>query len=201
MIVIGLTGGIASGKSSVSRVLSGLGAAVIDADEVGHQAFRPGTDAWRDVVAAFGPGILGENEEIDRGKLADIVFGDPVALEQLNSIMHPTILRMVEERLETMRRRGIEVAVVEAALLIEAKWTGLVDQVWVMVSSEAAVVSRLCGQKGFTEEQATARIRSQMSAEERSRHADVVIHNDLDLSALSENVRELWRKLRGSEKS
>ncbi|MCK5641646.1 MAG: dephospho-CoA kinase, partial [Gammaproteobacteria bacterium] len=105
MIVIGLTGGIASGKSTVSQMLSELGATVIDADKVGHEAFRPHSDAWRDLVATFGSGILGQNEEIDRGKLADIVFNDPKALEQLNRIMHPLMYRVVEQRIEALRRQ------------------------------------------------------------------------------------------------
>jgi dephospho-CoA kinase len=201
MIVIGLTGGIASGKSTVSGVLSDLGASVIDADTVGHEAFRPGTDAWREVVDDFGTGILGNGDEIDRGKLADIVFQSPGARERLNSIMHPTIRRMVEQRIEDLRRGGAGVVVVEAALLIEAKWMDLVDTVWVVEAPEKSVVSRLCEQKGFTEEQARARINSQMSSAERSEFADVAIQNDLGLDALTEKVRELWRRVEPSNTS
>ncbi|TET73797.1 MAG: dephospho-CoA kinase [Dehalococcoidia bacterium] len=199
MIVIGLTGGIASGKSTVSQMLSELGATVIDADKVGHEAFRPHSDAWRDVVATFGSGILGQNEEIDRGKLADIVFNDPKALEQLNRIMHPLMYRVVEQRIEALRRQRVEVVVLEAALLIEANWTDLVDQVWVTVAPESDVIDRLRSQKGFTEEQARARINSQMSIAERSKCADVVIENDSDLDTLRGRVEELWQKVRLSE--
>ncbi len=199
MIVIGLTGGIASGKSTVSQMLSELGATVIDADKVGHEAFRPHSDAWRDVVATFGSGILGPNEEIDRGKLADIVFNDPKALEQLNRIMHPLMYRVVEQRIEALRRQQVEVVVLEAALLIEANWTDLVDQVWVTVAPESDVIDRLRSQKGFTEEQARARINSQMSIAERSKCADVVIENDSDLDTLRGRVEGLWQKVRLSE--
>lgn len=199
MIVIGLTGGIASGKSTVSQMLSELGATVIDADKVGHEAFRPHSDAWRDVVATFGSGILGQDEEIDRGKLADIVFNDPKALEQLNRIMHPLMYRVVEQRIEALRRQQVEVVVLEAALLIEANWTDLVDQVWVTVAPESDVIDRLRSQKGFTEEQARARINSQMSIAERSKCADVVIENDSDLDTLRGRVEGLWQKVRLSE--
>ena len=199
MIVIGLTGGIASGKSAVSQMLSELGAVVIDADKVGHEAFRPHSDAWREVVSAFGSGILGQNEEIDRGKLADIVFNDPKALEQLNSIMHPPMYQIVKQRIEALRRQRVGVVVLEAALLIEANWTDLVDQVWVTVAPEADVIDRLRRQKGFTEEQARARINSQMSIAERSRCADVVIENDSDLDTLRARVEGLWQKIRFSE--
>ncbi len=199
MTVIGLTGGIASGKSTVSQMLSELGATVIDADKVGHEAFRPHSDAWREVVSAFGSGILGQNEEIDRGKLADIVFSDSNALEQLNRIMHPLMYRIVEQRIEALRRQRVKVVVLEAPLLIEASWTDLVDQVWVTVAPESDVIDRLCSQKGFTEQQARARLNSQMTVAEKSKYADVVIENDSDLDTLRARVEGLWQKLRLSE--
>jgi dephospho-CoA kinase len=195
MIVIGLTGGIASGKSTVAKMLSELGAVVIDADKVGHEAFRPHTEAWRKVVAAFGKDILGQNEEIDRSKLAQLVFDDPKALKKLNRTMHPLMHRMVEKRIEELRREGVEVVVLEATLLIEAKWTDLVDQVWVTITPEDAVINRLVSQKGFTEEQAKARINSQIPISQRAKHADVVIKNDSDMDTLKKKVEGLWRKL------
>lgn len=199
MITIGVTGGIGSGKSTVSQMLSAKGAAVIDADLIGHQLLRPDTDAWREVVAAFGRGVLDQEGDIDRGSLASIVFADPAALGQLNSIMHPRIRRAVESRIEAFQARAVEVVVVEAALLIEAGWTDLVDQLWVVAAPEPEVVHRLCSQKGFTEEQARARIRSQMSPAERARHADAVLENDSSLSALAERVDSLWHGLASSE--
>jgi len=198
LIVIGLTGGIASGKSMVSDMLGQLGAVVIDADRMGHEAFLPDTDAWRDVIAAFGSDILGENREIDRGRLADIVFHDPDALERLNAIMHPLLYRIAEQRIEALRDQGTDVVILEAALLIEANWTGLVDQVWVVVAPESVVIDRLGSQKGFTAEQARARIQAQMPVSEKSTHADVVIDNDSDMEALGDKVEKLWRQLRSS---
>jgi dephospho-CoA kinase len=201
MIVIGLTGGIASGKSTVSRMLSELGAVVIDADKVGHEAFRPHTEAWRKVVAAFGKSILGQNEEIDRSKLAQLVFNDPKALKRLNRIMHPLMHRIVEKEIESLRHQGVEVVVLEATLLIEAKWTDLVDQVWVTITPESAVVNRLVSQKRFTEEQARARIKSQTPIAQRAKNADVVIENDSDMNTLRKKVEALWRKLQSTENS
>jgi dephospho-CoA kinase len=198
MMVIGLTGGIASGKSTVSRMLSNLGAVVIDADKVGHEAFLRGTDAWHKVVAAFGNGILDQNNEIDRSKLSDIVFSGEEELEKLNEIMHPTMHRIVEQRIEDLKSQGIDVVVLEAALLIEANWTDLVDQVWVTTSTQDAVIGRLRSQKGFTGEQARARISSQMSPDEKLKYADVVIENDSDLEALREKVENIWRRFRSS---
>lgn len=199
MIVIGLTGGIASGKSTVAQILSELGAVVIDADKVGHEAFRPNTEAWRKVVAAFGEGILGQNDEIDRGKLAQIVFQDSKALKKLNRLMHPLMHEVVRQRIEGLRRKGVKVVVLEATLLVEAKWTDLVDQVWVTISPEATVINRLINQKGFTEEQARARIKSQTPISERAKHADVIIENNSDLNALRWRVEEPWRKLQQSK--
>ena len=201
MIVIGLTGGIASGKSTVSRMLSELGAVVIDADKVGHEAFRPHTEAWRKVVAAFGKGILDQNEEIDRSKLAQLVFNDPKALKRLNRIMHPLMHEIVRQKIEAQRNQGVEVVVLEATLLIEARWTDLVDQVWVTITPEAAVVNRLVSQKRFTEEQARARIKSQTPIAQRAKNADVVIENDSDMNTLRKKVEALWRKLQSTENS
>jgi dephospho-CoA kinase len=196
MIVIGLTGGIASGKSTVARMLSELGAVVIDADKVGHEAFRPHTEAWRKVVAAFGKDILGHNEEIDRGKLAQLVFDDPKALKRLNSIMHPLMREIVRQKIEGLRREGAEVVVLEATLLIEAKWTDLVDQVWVTITPEPDVVDRLVSQKGFKEQQARARIKSQTPIVQRAKKADVVIENVSDINTLKKRVEGLWQQLR-----
>jgi dephospho-CoA kinase len=195
MIVIGLTGGIASGKSTVAQMLSELGAVVIDADKVGHEAFRPNTEAWSRVVAAFGEGILDSNNEIDRSKLAQIVFHDPKALKKLNRLMHPLMHEIVRQRIEQLRNRGVKVVVLEATLLIEAKWTDLVDQVWVTIAPEPVVINRLVTQKGFTEEQARARLRSQTPISARTKQADVVIENNSDLNVLRRRVEELWHRI------
>ncbi len=198
MIVIGLTGGIASGKSTVARILSKLGAVVIDADKVGHETFRPHTEAWRKVIAAFGEGILGRNDEIDRSRLAQLVFDDPKALKRLNSIMHPLMHEIVSQKIDGLRRKGVEVVVLEATLLIEARWTDLVDQVWVTITPEAEVVNRL-GRKGFTGQQAKARIKSQTPIAQRAKKADVVIENDSDMNTLRKRVGGLWQQLRSQK--
>ncbi len=195
MKVIGLTGGIGSGKSTVSQCLAELGAAVIDADKVGHEAFKPDTRAWHDVVAAFGQQVVATSGEIDRKKLGEIVFKSPEALERLNQIMHPRMYRMIEEKIEEYRRQEVDVVVLEAAILIEANWMPLVDELWVTVASEATVLERLKEQRGLTREQILARIRSQLSIEERTRHADAVINNDGDLEEVRSEIKKLWERL------
>lgn len=195
MKVIGLTGGIGSGKSTVSQFLAELGAVILDADRVGHEAFKPDTDVWREVVAAFGRQIVTPTGDIDREKLGEIVFGNPESRARLNQIMHPRIYKMVRVQLEEYRRQGVSVVVLEAPLLIEADWTSLVDEVWVTVASESTVLRRLKERVGLSEQQSLARIHSQLSPEERVKHADVVIDTDCDLDELRARVGELWRGL------
>lgn len=195
MKVIGLTGGIGSGKSTVSRFLAELGAVIIDADRVGHEAFKPDTGVWREVVGVFGRQILAPGGDIDRKKLGEIVFGNAELLARLNQIMHPRMYDMIKAQLEEYRRRGVEVVVLEAPLLLEAGWISLVDEVWVTVAAEPAVLRRLQERAGLSQEELLARIRSQLSSEERIKRADVVINTDCNLDEVRARVRELWEKI------
>ena len=191
MKVIGLTGGIGSGKSTVSQFLAELGVVILDADRVGHEAFQPGTEVWREVVAAFGRQILTPDGEIDRSKLGDIVFNNTESLSQLNQIMHSRMYSMVEAQIEEYRRQGVGVVVLEAPLLLDSDWVSLVDKVWVTVAPEPTVLRRLKGRAGLSEPQSLARIRSQLSLEEQVRRADVVINTDCDLEELRARINEL----------
>ncbi|MCX6011558.1 MAG: dephospho-CoA kinase [Chloroflexi bacterium] len=198
MKVIGLTGGIGSGKSTVSRFLEELGAVTIDADKVGHEAFKPGTETWREVVAAFGKEILNPDGEIDRQKLGKIVFSDSQTLARLNQIVHPRIYALVKAKIEDYRRRGVGVVVLEAPLLLEVGRPSLadeVDEVWVTVAPEAVVLKRLEKKTGLSQAQSRARIRSQLPSKERLKHADVVINTDCRLDELKAKVEKLWRRL------
>jgi len=194
MKVIGLTGGIGSGKSTVSQFLAELGAVIIDADRVGHEAFKPDTELWREVVAAFGRQVLTPSGEIDRKKLGEIVFGNAELLSRLNQIMHPRMYDMVKVQLEEYQRRGVEVVVLEAPLLLEAGWTSLVDEVWVTVASESTVLKRLQERVGLSKEESLSRIHSQLSSEERIKRADVVINTDCSLDEVKARVRELGER-------
>jgi dephospho-CoA kinase len=192
MVVIGLAGGILSGKSTISGMLAEKGAVIIDADEIGHEAYKPGTGTWQELRDAFGDGILKIDGDIDRKRLGEIVFADPDALIRLNNIVHPRMHEMVREEIDRLKGEGVPVVVLEAALLIEAGWTDLVDEVWVAVAPEQVAVKRLKERGGLSEEQARARIRSQMSSEERAKHADIIIDTDCDLSEVRARVDELW---------
>ena len=195
MKVIGLTGGIGSGKSTVAQFLAELGAVVLDTDKVGHEALKPDTETWREVVAAFGRQILTPEGNVDRKKLGEVVFGNPEALSRLNQIMHPQIGKMVKAQLEEYRRQGVRVVVLEIPLLLETGGTSLVDEIWVTVASEPVVLRRLGERSELSRQQSLARIRSQMSNEERLKHADAVINNDGSLDELKAKVKELWQKL------
>ena len=195
MKVIGLTGGIGSGKSTVSQFLTELGAVILNTDEVGHEAFKPDTELWRQVVAAFGRQIVTPDGNIDRKKLGNIVFGNAESLSRLNQIMHPRMYALVKAQLEEYRQQGTRVVVLEAPLLLEAGWTSLADEVWVTTTPEATVLKRLEGRTGLSQTESLARIRSQLSSAERVKHADVVINTDCGLYELRSKVKELWQRL------
>lgn len=192
MKVIGLTGGIGSGKSTVAQFLAELGAIIIDADKMGHEALKPGSEVRQQVVAAFGGQIVNANGDIDRSRLGEIVFGNAGARERLNRIMHPPLYDTVKARLEECRRQGAGVVVLEAPLLIEAGWQSLADEVWVTVAPEATVLNRLQERSGLSEPESLVRIRSQLPSEERLKHADVVIDTDCSPGELKNRVTRLW---------
>ena len=196
MFVIGLTGGIGTGKTSVSNILSSLGASMINADKIGHKIYEPNSEGWMVVVNAFGKEILNENQEIDRKKLGSIVFKDKKYLDQLNSITHPRIYSEIESELQTLSNNNVTVSVVEAALLIEAKWTSLADQVWVTVSNENIIYKRLEKRDGLNIEAIKARISSQMSTKEKLKFADVIIKNDSSIKDLEKEVQYYWKKIK-----
>jgi len=192
MQVIGLTGSIGTGKSEVTRVLQELGAEVINADQVGHEAYTPHTDSWNAVVDAFGQGILQPDGEIDRRKLGAIVFADSGQMAKLNGIMHPRMADMVAEKIEQMRSRGVQVVVVEAALMFEAGWETLVDEVWATDSPLEMVFQRLMSRNGLDEAEVRKRLGSQMDIQERLDRSGVVVENSGDVLALEATVKSLW---------
>jgi dephospho-CoA kinase len=194
--VIGLTGGIGAGKSTVTQVLEELGAAVIDADKVGHQIYLPDLPAWREIVETFGREVLHADRTINRQALGKIVFTDPEALRTLNRIVHPKMFERMAELIAELRARGgIKAIVIEAAILIEANWQPLADQIWLVVASEPVVIKRLAKQRNLSPEQVRTRIAAQLSNEERLKHAHVVIRNDGSIDEVRTAVRQAWDQL------
>ncbi len=194
MLTIGVTGGIGSGKSTVTKFLGELGAPIIDADKVGHAIYAPDGPAYADMIAAFGRGILASDGTIDRKKLGPIVFGDAGALKRLNAIVHPKMFARMREMIEHLRAGGERnPIVVEAAILIEANWQALFDEIWLVTASQERVVERIERDRGLKPEQTEARIRAQLPDEERQKHSTLVITNNGSIDELGEKVSHLWQ--------
>jgi dephospho-CoA kinase len=198
MLTIGVTGGIGSGKTTVTKFLEELGAPIIDADKVGHAIYVPDGPAYSEVIAAFGRGILAPDGTIDRRKLGPIVFADADALKRLNSIVHPKMFTRMHEMIGHLRANGERnPIVVEAAILIEANWQALFDEIWLVIASKAQVVERIERERGLKPEQTEARIRAQLSDEERQKHSTLVITNNGTIGELREKVAQLWQAALG----
>jgi len=195
MRIIGLAGGIGSGKSTVADFLKEFGAVTIDLDKTGHEALKQ-ADVRDRLIGEFGNAILNADGDIDREILGNIVFKKPGALEKLNAIVHPAIDAVVAEKTSKCRQQGVKILVVEAAAMLEAKRDWQVDEIWVTITIEETVIERVKNRPGLTGEAIKARIRSQMSNEERVKLADVVIENDGTLEELEEKVTLEIRRLR-----
>jgi dephospho-CoA kinase len=195
---IGLTGGIGTGKTTVAGILSDLGAHVIHADTVGHQVYAPGTEGWQQVVSAFSRDVVAGDGTIDRKKLGQIVFSDAAQLARLNSIVHPLIRDEVRRRIEAQRASGFRLPIiVEAAILLEAKWTSICDVVWVVVAPVDEVVKRIATERGLSPDDIRARVAAQLEDAERRTFADVVIENTGSPGELRQQVEAAWNKLIG----
>ncbi|MBC7314843.1 MAG: dephospho-CoA kinase [Chloroflexi bacterium] len=194
MIVIGLTGNIACGKSTVAKMLEALGACVIDADRLAHEAMRPGTAVHRAIVERFGEDILAEHGEIDRRKLGAIVFRDAEALADLERIVHPAVIAETLRRLAECHR---PVAVVEAIKLLEAEMHRYCHRVWVVTCSRDQQMVRLMENRGLSAEEAEARIMAQPPQALKVARADVVIENSGALDETWRQVVRAWNALPG----
>ena len=192
-MIIGLTGGIASGKSTVAQALGDRGAYIIDADKLGHTAYLAGSGAFDQVVSAFGTDIVADDGEIDRRKLGGKVFGNEAALRQLTDIVWPSIRAMAEKEIADAQRAAPKrIVVLEAAVLIEADWLDLADQIWVTVVKPAVAIERACARDNLSEDAVRTRLDAQLSNDERGSYADHVIDNSSDEAHLLAQVESLW---------
>lgn len=189
MVIIGLTGNIASGKSTVSRRLKMLGAKVIDADQTAREVVRPGEPALNEIVEHFGPGVLDNRGELDRKKMGSIIFSDPGARKKLNEITHPRIKEAIYREIErTAIEGGYNIVVIEAPLLIEVQLHRDVDEVWMVKIDQEEQIKRLAERDKLSREEALQRIKAQMPQEEKIKHAHRVIDNS---GSNEETIRQI----------
>lgn len=193
MLTIGLIGGIGSGKSTVAQMLGELGAPILDADKVAHTTYAPGATAYDAVIAAFGKEIVAPDRTIDRRKLGAVVFGNPEQLNKLTSIVWPATFAAVTSSVAAMRQGGTKLPiVVEAAILIEANWTSLFDEIWLVRAPQEQVIARIERQRGLKPAETEARIRAQLPDEERAKYANLLIDNGGSLENLREVLKLIW---------
>ncbi|NLY10927.1 MAG: dephospho-CoA kinase [Firmicutes bacterium] len=190
--MIGLTGGIASGKSTVSKMLKELGAYIIDADKLAREVVLPNQPGWERVKEEF-PEVIGEDGTIDRKKLGQIVFVDPGQRKKLEQIIHPLVLSIIQERGRELEQEG-KIVVADIPLLFETNSETWLDEVWLVYVDLKTQLERLINRDQLTEEEAMLRINAQMSLEEKKKLADEVIDNTQGLGHTFNQVNNLWRR-------
>ena len=199
MLLVGLTGGLGAGKTTVSRMLSERGAIVVDADDLAHRALEPGTRAYQEVCDLFGDEVLTPSGDLDRGAIAARVFSDEGKRRALESITHPEVFRLLAEEVEMLR--GTDAIVVfDAPLLVETGFDRASDVVVVVTAPEEQQVARAVRDRGMTEEEALGRLRAQVDPADREAAAGIVIANEGDIGELERRVDEVWEELRRRER-
>ena len=201
MLLVGLTGNIGSGKSTVAQLFSERGATIIDADVLSRRAVEVGTPAFRAIVERWGTSVLAADGAIDRGALRRVVFSDSQQLEHLNKIVHPAVERMRVALVEQARQRGDRVVVCDIPLLFEKKMTGKFDRIVLVDAPRPVRLERLVRERGLRETEAMDMIVAQMPAELKRARADFIIDNDDTLAALDRQVAEVWSSLQQASES
>ncbi|WP_299447856.1 dephospho-CoA kinase [uncultured Phascolarctobacterium sp.] len=199
MKIIGLTGGIASGKSTVSAELRRLGVPVFDADQEAKDAVAKGSEGLALVVQAFGAEYLTADGEMDRAKISALVFSDKQALKTLEAILHKIVWQNAEKFLQQCRQKGVQAAVLDVPLLIETGWHKQADSVWLVAVSREQQIKRAMLRSGMTEDEVAARIAAQMSLEEKKKYADVILDNSGSLEATLAAVHRELAQLVGDK--
>lgn len=194
MKVIGLTGGIASGKTTVSTFLKSKGYEVIDADLISREIYNVDEDVYKKVITEFGTEILNNDRTINRKKLGKVVFNNKLKLKKLNEITHPIITNKILKKIEESKLRGEKICFVDAALLIEANLVKYVDEVWLVVADEEVQINRLMKRDNISYEDAKKRIESQMPVVEKKKYADFIINNSESVEYTIEQVTRLLNK-------
>lgn len=193
MKIIGLTGGIGSGKSTVASFLAELGAVVLDADKIGHEVLETNEEVQQEIVDYFGRQVLDTRGDISRKKLADIVFKDRESLIKLNLITHPHIYRFIQRALDAYQQQGVQVVVIDAPLLVEAGWSTKVNETWVTIAPKEVIIERL-EKRGLKREDILSRMNMQRLPEDRMKAAKIVINTNVSLEDLKKAIADLWKK-------
>jgi len=197
LLRVGLTGGIACGKSTVARMLLQKGALLIDADELAREVVSPGTPAFEEITAWLGDTVVADDGTLDRSRIADLVFGDCKNLKKLNSIVHPRVIELFCRKSGRLQEQFPgKLQVWEVPLLFEARMEALVDLIVVVASSEQNQVQRLMHRDGLSREEALRRLQSQLPLRDKINRADVVIYNNGSFKDLQEQVDRLWDELK-----
>ncbi len=191
---IGLTGGIASGKTVAADRLRELGAAIIDADELARSAVLPGSEGLRRIACELGDEMLLQDGSLNRKKLAELVFAEDTARQRLNGILHPIIRDEMLRAAEAAERAGSRVVVLDVPLLIESGWQDMADEVWLVTAPMEQRIDRIAARDGFDRQSAMARIAAQMSDEEKKPYADEIIENDGSLAELYRQTDGLYKR-------
>ncbi len=200
MLNVGLTGGIASGKSTVAQMFVELGAHLIDFDKLAHEVQEPGKTAWKEIIKYFGDGILNQDDTIDRNRLAQIVFTDKIKLEALNNIVHPLVFDLWQERLDKIKRQEEHAIVLsDVPLLFEGKMQDLFDLTMLILISPEEQIRRLMQRNGLSIDDAKLRLKNQMPIADKIGLADIVIDNQSDVSQTEKKVEEIWQQLKARE--
>ncbi|MEC9488164.1 MAG: dephospho-CoA kinase [Halanaerobium sp.] len=194
-MLVGLTGGIASGKSTAVKYLQELGARVIDSDEIAHELLRPGQKSYQKVIQEFGTDIVDRRGRIDRKKLGQIVFANPALLSKLEDLTHPLIIEEINDRVKIMEESEDSPIILDAPLLFETNLDNIVDQVWVVYVQPDIQLKRLLQRDDLTEKEAKNRIDAQLSLDEKKRLADHVLDNSGSKQELKEQIERLWAEL------
>jgi dephospho-CoA kinase len=196
-LLVGLTGGMGSGKTTVGNLFKAMGAYVLDADEISRSLVEPGKPSWREIVDLLGNGIVKEDQTLDRRKIAEIVFKDLEKKKALEAVLHPRVIEEEQVRYKEIVKKDPEaLVIIDAALLIESENYRKVDKVIVVACDEETQLSRIMAKKVFSREDAERRLRQQMPLEEKIKFADFVLHNNSGMSELKKNVEALYHQLR-----
>lgn len=190
--VIGVTGGIGSGKSTVAKILHDLGASIIDADKIARQVTAKGQQAMEEIVIHFGEGVLDEKGELDRKKLSEIVFADSKEIETLNSITHKYVADRISVELYKLKEEKAEIVVLDVPLPVEHGFLDIVDEVWVVIANKDTRIKRIMERNNITYEEALARIKMQKGDEEYLKLANEVINNDGSVEELEKAIAKLY---------